>query len=84
MAGFNGHMRAKVMLTRTRMVLGSTNYTTGSQANEEIAVEVELSEQGATQAQQMFRTLWDRGHPFEGTRAGPSRGSRNRGRSAHP
>ena len=84
MAGFDGHMHAKVMLTRTRMVLGSTNYTTGSQANEEISVEIELSEQGATQVHRMFRTLWDQGRAYDGARAGPSRGARNRGRSAHP
>ena len=84
MAGYYGHMHAKVMLTRARMIVGSTNYTTGSQANEEISVEVEFSEQGAALAHRLFQTLWDQGRAFDGNRAGPSRGARNRGRSAHP
>ena len=84
MAGHDGHMHAKVMLTRTRMIVGSTNYTTGSQANEEVSVEIELSEQGAALAHQHFRTLWDQGRAFDGSRAGQHRNARNRGRSAHP
>ena len=54
LAGYDGHMHAKVMLTRTRVIVGSTNYTTGSQANEEVAVEVRISERGAALAHQHF------------------------------
>ena len=66
------------------MIVGSTNFTTGSQANEEVAVEVRLTERGAALAHQHFLNLWDQGRAFDWGRAGQPRNARNRGRSGHP
>ena len=87
LAGRVGHMHAKVLLTRTHMVVGSTNFSTGSQSNEEVAVDIRLTPHGATLAHQHFLRLWDEAQVYEGeARAAQTRGpgTRRRSRSAHP
>ena len=86
LAGRTGHLHAKVLLTPSHMIVGSTNFSTGSQANEEVAVEILLSPQGARRARQHFQNLWDRAQVFEpGRDVGRTRSpsTRIRGRSSH-
>ena len=82
LAGRVGHMHAKVLLTRAHMVVGSTNFSTGSQANEEVAVEVALTERAAECARSRFMELWDRAEAFEPERgAARPRSPSNRARA---
>ena len=58
-----GAPRAKVLLTSSYLFVGSTNYTTRSQANVEACVQIALSTEGRNQMMRWFDDLWTAATP---------------------
>ena len=61
LASRHGDLRAKVLLTPTELLVGSTNFTTASQSNIEAAAHIRLSASGAEEMRAWFQRHWDSG-----------------------
>ena len=61
----DGIMHCKVLLADGVLMAGSCNWTTSSQANHELTVRVELSEEGQREARQLVGAIFAAGSPRE-------------------
>ena len=78
----SGVLHAKVLATEASLIVGSCNWTTASQANQEWDVQVQLNESGLAEVKRRYDKLWAAGQAFdlaeaeaqvEGRRRSPSR-----------
>ena len=59
LASRHGDLHAKVLLTPTELLVGSTNFTTAFQSNIEAAAHIRRSASGAEEMRAWFQRHWD-------------------------
>ena len=65
-------MHSKLMLADRLLILGSTNYTTSSQANVEFAARVELDAAEAADTKRRVERVLEEAEPYETARSSSS------------
>ena len=64
-SGRRGAMHSKLMLADRVLIIGSTNFTTSSQANVEVSVRTSLSIEEAAEVKRRIFEVFDGADPFE-------------------